>query len=282
VCGATRTEHEYPSTSPTVIVPNPTITPGEIHSSTADYVSHHNGFMFYTSTSNPHHLPPTSVAAIGTAADQANHEYDTKNFFQALANGNVPAVSFIKAPAAYNGHPGNSDPTTEQYWLTQVINQVMLSPIWGNTAIIIAYDDSDGWYDHQPATVSGTPFIGNGSFTSVDSLSGTNACGISGTTPQLPGPFSGGAPVQGRCGPGVRTPMLVISPWAKPNFVDHTLTTQTSVVLFIEQNWNLGFIGGGSFDAIANPINNMFNFSQGTPQNATPLILSTTTGLPQN
>jgi phospholipase C len=248
----------------------------------ADYVQHHQPFQYYVSTRNEAHTRPTSPSTVGTASDPANHQYDIHDFFDALNAGNLPAVSYLKAQSYQDAHPGNSNPLDEQAFVVNVINTLQQSPFWNSTAVIIAYDDSDGWYDHQPATVDGTPFIANGSFTSVDSISGTNACGISGTTPQLPGPFSSGVPVQGRCGPGVRTPMLVISPWAKPNFVDHTLTTQTSVVLFIEQNWNLGFIGGGSFDAIANPINNMFNFSQDTPQNATPLILSTTTGLPQN
>jgi phospholipase C len=75
--------------------------------------------------------------------------------------------------------------------------------------------------------------------------------------------------------------LLVISPWAKANFVDHTLTTQSSILLFIEQNWGLGSIGGGSFDAISNPINNMFDFSHTTPPNANRPILNPITGLPQ-
>jgi phospholipase C len=72
----------------------------------------------------------------------------------------------------------------------------------------------------------------------------------------------------------------VISPWAKPNYVDHTVTDQTSVLRFIEDNWNLGKIGHGSFDALTNSLDNMFNFGQGTPQNTNLLILSPTTGLP--
>ena len=99
-------------------------------------------------------------------------------------------------------------------------------------------------------------------------------------TPQLPGPNTGTAPVNGRCGYGVRQPLLVISPWAKPNYVDHTITDQTSILRFIEDNWSLGRIGGGSFDALANPITSMFNFTQSTPQNPNLPILSPVTGLP--
>jgi phospholipase C len=119
-------------------------------------------------------------------------------------------------------------------------------------------------------------------FSAEDTLTGTGACGMSGTTPQLPGPNSGGLPVNGRCGYGPRLPLLVVSPWAKPNYVDSTLTDQTSVLRFIEDNWSLGRIGGGSFDALANPITTMFSFTNpsGPPPNTNTPILSTATGLP--
>ena len=67
---------------------------------------------------------------------------------------------------------------------------------------------------------------------------------------------------QDRCGYGPRLPLIVISPWARSNYVDHTLTDQTSVLRFIEDNWNLGRLGDPqSFDLKANPITAMFNFS---------------------
>jgi phospholipase C len=76
-------------------------------------------------------------------------------------------------------------------------------------------------------------------------------------------PSINGQPVQGRCGYGPRQPLLVISPYAKPNFVDHTLTDQSSILRFIEDNWLNGQrINQGSFDAIAGTINNMFDFNQ--------------------
>jgi phospholipase C len=64
---------------------------------------------------------------------------------------------------------------------------------------------------------------------------------------------------QGRCGFGPRLPLLVISPWARSNFVDHTQTSQSSITRFIEDNWNLGRISG-SADAISNSLDSMFNF----------------------
>ena len=238
-----------------------------------DYVEHHQPFQYYASTRNPTHVRPTSVATIGFT-DGANHQYDTHDFFDSLAAGNLAAVSFLKAQSYQDAHPGNSNPLDEQAFVVNVINTLEQSPFWNSTAVIIAYDDSDGWYDHQQG-----PIV-NASFSTSDSISGTNACGTSGTTPQLPGVASGGLPVNGRCSPGVRTPLLVISPWAQANYVDHTFTMQTSITRFIEDNWSLGRLGGGSFDAIAGPINNMFNFTGSIPPNTNAPILSPITGLP--
>jgi phospholipase C len=257
VCGSKHTAHPN--------VPNPVLpllTGADIHTAQNDYVSHHEPFQMYASTSNPHHLPPTSVAAIGTT-DQANHQYDTSDFFAALAANNLPAVSFIKAPSYENGHPGNSDPIAEQYWVTSTVNQIMASPAWGNTAIIIAYDDSDGWYDH----VTG-PIV-SPSNTTADGLAGAGNCGT---------PLAGANPA--RCGHGPRQPLLVISPWAMPNYVDHTLTDQASIINFIETNWSLGFIDGptappngqASFDRNAGSLLGMFNF--GGPPSAAPVLLN--------
>ncbi|HEY2019450.1 MAG TPA: alkaline phosphatase family protein [Bryobacteraceae bacterium] len=222
-----------------------------------DYIPHHEGFQYFKQTSNPHHLPPTSVAKIGQT-DQANHQYDLSDFFTALAAGNLPAVAYLKAGAYQDGHAGYSDPIDEQTFLVNTINTIMKSPFWSSTAIVIAYDDSDGFYDH----VMG-PIVSQ-SATPDDNLTGPGLCG-SGTS----------AAYQGRCGYGPRLPLLVISPYAKTNFVDHSVTDQSSILRFIEDNWNLGRIGDHSMDAVAGSLLNMFKF-QGSPAPA--LILDPSTG----
>jgi phospholipase C len=142
-----------------------------------------------------------------------------------------------------------------------VINALEDSKYWASTAVIIAYDDSDGWYDHQVAPVI------NPSATTADALNSAGVCASSpvqqGITP-LTTPLLGndGKAAQGRCGYGTRQPLLVISPYAKKNYIDHTLTDQTSVLRFIEDNWLSGqrIQAGGSFDTIAGTIENMFSF----------------------
>ena len=72
---------------------------------------------------------------------------------------------------------------------------------------------------------------------------------------------------------------MLISPWAKANFVDHTLTDQTSIIHFIEDNWLHGQrIGQGSFDAISGSVDNMFDFNHIT--SPAPYLLNPTTGEP--
>jgi phospholipase C len=226
-----------------------------------DYIPHHEPFEYYQSTTNPHHLAPTSVAMIGET-DQANHQYDLIDFWAAAQAGHLPAVSFVKAPAYQDGHAGYSDPIDEQHFLVDMINRLMRLPVWSSTAVIINYDDSDGWYDHVLA-----PVMMQSGETAIDALLGPGLCGK-----------PAGDTYQGRCGYGPRLPLLVISPWARVNFVDHTLTDQSSILRFIEDNWDLGRIGDQSFDAMAGSMLNMFAFTQ--LQRPGTLFLNPETGEP--
>ncbi|HEX4037495.1 MAG TPA: alkaline phosphatase family protein [Acidobacteriaceae bacterium] len=219
-----------------------------------DYIPHHDPFQYYSSTANLKHTRPSSVNTIGKQGDAANHQYDIYDFASAVIAGNMLAVSFLKAPGYQDAHAGYSDPLDEQAFVTEVIDFLQLTPEWNSTAVFINYDDSDGWYDHQLGQII------NQSTTADDMLTGNGQCG-SGTDSALPGP-SGAPHAQGRCGYGPRIPLMLISPWAKSNFVDHTLADQTSIIHFIEDNWLAGKrLGGGSFDAIAGSVNNMFDFT---------------------
>jgi phospholipase C len=224
-----------------------------------DYSPHHNPFEYYKSTANPKHLPPSSEAAIGHT-DQANHQYDLSDFYTTLKAGNMPAVSFLKAAEYQDAHPGYSDPLDEQTFLVNTINQIEQSQFWSSTAIVITYDDSDGWYDHQP------PVIVNGSNTSLDAAICTSKPMRLDSNPV-------------RCGYSQRLPMLVISPWTRVDHVSNKLTDTASVTKFIEDNWLGGRrIGGGSFDAISGSLsgpNGLFDFFI---PHFKPVILNPTTG----
>jgi phospholipase C len=245
-----------------------------------DYVPHHEPFQYFKTTANPAHKAPTDLKLIGTNRDGANHQYDLSDFFLAAERGHsLPAVSFLKPAAYQDGHAGieiESDPLDEQNFLVRTINRIEKLPEWKDTAIIIMWDDSDGWYDH----VMG-PIV-NQSGTQYDSLTGQQSPRENTGPNRVPSGRCGSAKPdtmsQGRCGYGPRLPLLVISPYAKVNFVDHSVTDQSSVIKFIEDKWLRGKrLGKGSTDAIAGSLCNMFDFS--VSKRALPIFLNPETGL---
>jgi phospholipase C len=259
-----------------------------------------NPFQFYESTANPHHLSvPTDSAGNDTLTgletigwdtqsyvngqpqfDTPNHQYDMTDFDQLVAainSGNLPpsalpAVTFLKAPTYETGHAADSDPADEQQFVVREINALEQTPDWAHTAVIVAYDDSDGWYDHAYSGIT------NPSLSVADALTGTGKCGPS---PQTSAPLGD---EQGRCGFGPRMPLLVISPCAAPDYVDHNLSDQSSIINFIEYNWGLPGIPD-SFDQVLKATDKtegipfdlagLFNFSD---CNQPPLMLNPDTG----
>ncbi len=240
------------------------VSDGQDVSEVQDYVPHHNPFEFYASTANPAHLPPTSLSQIGYT-DQANHQYDISYFTDALegtGGATLPAVSFLKPPKYENSHPGNSTPQLEQQWLVSTINAIEESQYWPSTAIIVTYDDSDGWYDHA------IPPVLNGSDDST--VGDTKVCTSVPTT-------VGSA--EDRCGYGDRLPFIVISPWTRENYVSSNLTDTASIIRFIEDNWLHGERIPGSFDAVSGNIagrDGLLDFH--IRPHFTPVILNPITG----
>jgi phospholipase C len=171
-------------------------------------------------------------------------------------------VSYLKAASYQDGHAGYSDPLDEQAFVVREINQLERSRYWSSTAVIIAYDDSDGWYDHvAPPKV-------NGSHDPAQDVPAT--CGQA--------PVANG--YQDRCGYGPRLPLLIVSPFAKANHVSHDLTDQTSVLRFVEDNWGLGRIGDASYDAKAGSLAGMLDL-RGRPDTRK-LLLDPATGAVTN
>ncbi|MGG1401645.1 alkaline phosphatase family protein [Bacillus salipaludis] len=152
-----------------------------------------------------------------------NNLKDYNNFAKDIDNGNLPSVSFIKAGYGDDEHPGTgnqSTPSAEEFTV-DTINKIMSSPYWKDTAIIVTYDEGGGFFDHiAPPTV--TP----------------NADGLQGDGPRIPA--------------------MVISPYAKENYVSHVQYDHASVLKFLE--WNYGLPALNSKDANANNMLDMFDF----------------------
>ena len=193
--------------------PNPTL------------VFHHQPFVYFREY------------AEGTP-ERATHLKDEQDFLASLNEGTLPAVSFVKPDNRHDEHPGKAEVLASEQYVADLIEQVKNSPAWGDSAIIVAYDDFGGWYDHVAP------------------------------------------PVGDRWGPGGRVPMLIISPYARKGFVDHTLYDTTSILKFIE--WRYGLEPLTDRDKGANNLLSAFVFGQQKLANSggiDVLLLATVVGI---
>jgi phospholipase C len=141
----------------------------------------------------------------------------------------LPPVTWVTPRFQLSEHPEYNFCYGEN-WTTKVIDAIMNSPMWKDTAIFVTWDDYGGFYDHvKPIEVD---------------------------------PF----------GLGIRVPMLIISPYAKQGFVDHTEGEFSSVLRFIEDNWGLSRLTDR--DRKADNLSEAFDFTQ-TPRAPDPLPLRT-------
>jgi phospholipase C len=151
-----------------------------------------------------------SVEAQGPAY-LAAHNPPLDQFLLDIKNGTLPQVSWVVPPLNFSDHPA-AGITASQDYVTSLINAVMQSPYWQNTAIFLAWDDWGGFYDHViPPTVD------------------TN------TSP---------TPIQGF---GLRVPGLLISAWAKAGTIDSSVLSFNSYSTLIEDL----FMGGARLDPVA-------------------------------
>ena len=166
-----------------------------------------------------HHQPFAYYAnyADGTPG-RADHLRDELDFYNDVANGKLPAVSFIKPLGPDNEHPGYTNLTNGQLHVADLVSTIQSSQFWNDTAIIIAYDEHGGRWDHVAP------------------------------------------PVIDRWGPGLRVPTIVISPFARKGFVDHTQYDTTAILKLIEDRWNLPPLGDR--DATSGNLSTAFDFNQ--------------------
>ena len=146
-----------------------------------------------------------------------SHIFPVDGLVQDVRDGRLPPVSWVTPRFELSEHPEYSF-CWGQNWTTRVVNSIMASPMWRDTAIFITWDDYGGFYDHVPP-------------------------------PQVD-----------RFGFGIRVPLLLISPYAKAGYVDHSLGEFSSVLRFIEDNWGLSQLTHR--DRGAGNLSEAFDFSQ--------------------
>jgi len=167
-------------------------------------------------------------------------------FNDVLNDSTLPAVVFIEraSQSSRDEHPG-ANVQTGAADVANIINALISSPSWQDSALILAYDEGGGLYDHVRPAREIRP----------DSLA-----------PKLKSTDKPGAFNQ----TGFRVPLIIFSPWARPSFVSHTTRDYTSILRLIEDRFNVAPLT--LRDANADDMMEFFDFS-GAPPLLTPPTL---------
>lgn len=192
-------------------------------------------FDFFTSPSGWRLVPPINYLS-GIDSNSLSQVQDVPQFFQSISERRLPSVSFVNAIGfdSLDEHPP-SNVTAGEMWVVSIVNAVMKSDYWNSSAIFITYDEGGGLYDHVPPPQLLT--IDHGFEHALH-------------------------------GYGERVPLIVISPYAKENYVSSTLLNHMSILRFIDYNWNLQPLNQN----VANS-NNLLDFFYFNGPQRTPIIL---------
>jgi phospholipase C len=162
-------------------------------------------WKYYTSSANGIWTAPLAVKHIFQSQDAQKVVVPQTAILSDIANHVLPQVSYVVPSAAYSDHPEPGATGRGPDWVGVVANAIGADPAyWGNTTLIVVWDDWGGWYDHfAPAHPS----------------------------PADPYEY------------GFRVPLIVVSAYVVPHQVDHTLRSAASIVSFIEWTFALPSLG---------------------------------------
>jgi phospholipase C len=152
-------------------------------------------------------------------------------YFTDLQNGTLPQVAEIEpaSTAGLDEHGSDvdlqsnaTDIQSGEAYVESLISALMSSSSWKDSAVFLTYDEAGGLYDH----VSPQPAVSPDGIKPVDLLAG-DVCTTS-TGPNCDFVYT-----------GYRVPLVVVSPYAKKNYVSHTVADYTAMLKFIETRFKL-------------------------------------------
>ncbi|MDD3444787.1 MAG: phospholipase C, phosphocholine-specific [Zavarzinia sp.] len=163
-----------------------------------------------------------------------------EDFKRDIRWGKLPQISWIVAPSNYSEHPGPSSPVQGAWYIQEALDALTAKPeIWAKTALIVNFDENDGFFDHMPSPAL---FSMNADGTPAGATTMADTAGLDYERfihPNPPGTTGQGTPDGRVYGPGPRVPCYVISPWSKGGWVNSQVFDHTSVIRFLEKRFGV-------------------------------------------
>ena len=184
---------------------------------------------------------PGAFIFLGTLTKYFDNTYKVDQFFADAQAGMLGQLNFVDpklgrgAALRDDFHPPG-DIQEGEVFLSQVVQAMMQSPQWPHSALIVTFDEHGGIYDHMPPPPACAP---------------DDIAPMTNPSDNAPGDFAQY---------GVRVPLIVVSPYAKPHFVSHTVYDHTSITRFIESRFKLAALT--KRDANADPLTDLFDFKK--------------------
>ena len=196
-------------------------------------------------------LSPTPTMALfpPLLVKYPSHLAPVADFFSAAAAGTLPGFSLVEPNYGLSSEEDPQNITLGEQFAASVVNAVMNGPGWENTLLIWTFDEHGGYYDHVVPPAAIPP----------DSIP----------------PATGSGPAYtGFAQYGFRVPCAVVSPYARPDHVSHTVYDHTSICALLEAKWNMPALTRR--DANAHPMLDMLDLSKAAfrqpPKLAKPLV----------
>jgi len=145
-------------------------------------------------------------------------------FFTDAAAGRLPSFCLVESHTTNQTEEDPQDISMGEAFVARVVNAVMNSPTWGKTVLVFCYDEHGGYYDHVPPPRAVPP----DNFLPILQPHGGEH--LNGQAANVPGNYSRY---------GFRVPAVVVSPYARKNYVSHVVHDHTSILSMVEHKWNL-------------------------------------------
>jgi phospholipase C len=172
-------------------------------------------------------------------------------YFTDLKNGTLPQVAFIDRDSkdGLDEHPGVGISVQKgAAYIASIINALIDSTSWKDSVFFLSYDEGGGFYDHEPPVQTVSP-------DGIAPVLNPNDTCVATTGPMCDFTYT-----------GFRLPNVVVSPFSKPGYVDHTPIDTTAILRFIELRFGVNALS--KRDAAQPDISFFFDFA--TAPNMTP------------